>query len=100
VTTGPGSDKKFTWKCKNGNEIELPSLSTIDPELGAAERLALAAEQGNPIVDIGMQLHFLCTALPKEDGDKLRQLKASEFEAFMEAWSEHSGITVGESPAS
>lgn len=94
------SDEQFTWKCKNGNEITLPSLASLDPEVGAAEDLAVAAQGGNDLISMGMHLRFLTSALPAEDGAKLRQLKASEFEGFMTAWSEHSGVSAGESPAS
>lgn len=94
------SDKRFHWTCKNGDEIDLPSMAEIDPELGAAEELALASQSGNDLVSMGMHVHFLCTSLPPADGVKLRKLKASEFEAFMEAWSDHSGTSVGELPAS
>ena len=66
----------------------------------STEELALASNSGNDLVSMGMHVHFLCTALPPADGAKIRKLKASEFEAFMSAWSEHSGTTVGELLAS
>lgn len=91
---------RFKWKCKNGKTIDLPPMSEIDPDLGAAEALALASQDGNELVSMGMHVHFLSTALPPADGNKIRELKASEFEAFMEAWSTHSAVTVGELSAS
>lgn len=100
---GPGSDKSFQWDCKNGNRITLPSLSTIDPDLGAAEDVADLLDRHdseNPIIAMGAQLKFLRASLPAEAGDQLRQLKTSEFEAFMQAWQEHSGVALGESSAS
>lgn len=94
------SDEQFTWKCKNGKTIELPSLATLDPDVGAAEDLAMAAQGDNDLISMGMHIRFLTSALRAEDGAKLRQLKASEFGDFMTAWSEHSGVSAGESPAS
>lgn len=94
------SDERFHWTCKSGGEIDLPSMSELDPELGAAEELAIAANSGNDLVSMGMHVHFLCAALPPADGAKIRKLKASEFEGFMEAWAAHSGTTVGELLAS
>ena len=100
MATGPGTSKPFSWKCKNGVTIKLPSISTLDPDLGSAEDLAAAVSSGNDLVSMGMHVRFLTKSLPDGEGEKLRQLKSSEFEAFMKAWSEHSGVAPGELPAS
>lgn len=97
---GPGSDKPFTWKCRSGNEIQLPSLATLDPDLGAAEAVANAIESGNELYAMGVHVRFLVASLEPKDAAKIRQIKASEFEAFMTAWAEHSGVSAGELPAS
>lgn len=94
--TGPGSDKPFKWECLNGETIELPSLSTIDPDLGAAADMAAAATVDNDLVTMGLHVKFLMASLPDGKGKELRQLKSSEFGDFMEAWSDHSGVSMGE----
>lgn len=101
--TGPASDKPFVWRCKDGIEICLPSLSTLDPDADAAIELAeMMARFGddNPILSIGTQLRFLTKALGPEAGQALRRIRASEFSDLMEAWAAHSGVAVGESSAS
>lgn len=97
--TGPGSDKPFTWKCKSGAEITMPSMSELDPELGATEAL-LDAGSDNELMGMAGQIRFLTSSLPPEAAVGLRKLKTSEFQPFMDAWSTHSGVSVGESSAS
>lgn len=97
---GPGSDRPFSWTCKNGKVIHLPSMAELDPDIGATADFAEAQTTGNEVLALGANLRFLSSGLPEDAAQSLRQLRASEFEAFVTAWSSHSGVTPGESSAS
>lgn len=88
--------KEFQWESKSGETITLPSLEELDPDLAATERIAEATQGGNSLVTIGFHVKFLRSGLPAKYHAELDKLKASEFEAFMAAWAEFSGVEAGE----
>lgn len=99
--TGPGSDGRFRWKCSNGKTISLPSLADLDPDLDVLEAIADDLRSDNPLISLTANRRFLRSALPDADNEALGNIKRmKEFAELLEAWGEHSGVSVGESAAS
>lgn len=101
---GKPSDGDFTWTTASGVTFTVPSMSKMDPDMDAvaeyAEALDNANVLGNQILAGAASMRFLRQSLPPEPAAMLGKLKLSEFEAFVKSWSEHSGLTLGESVAS
>lgn len=101
---GKPSDDDFTWTTAAGAVMVVPSMSKMDPDMDAvaeyAEALDNANVLGNQILAGAASMRFLRRSLPEDSAAMLGKLKLSEFEAFVSAWSQHSGVTLGESAAS
>ncbi len=99
--TGPGSNGRFRWKCANGKTITLPSLADLDPDMDVLERISEDLKSDNPLISLPANRRFLLSALPDADKEALANVKRmKEFGDLLDAWAEHSGVSVGESPAS
>lgn len=85
------SDEPFTWHCRNGETITIPSASKLDPDIDSV----LAYEENPQKLTSTMQL--LKSSIDEQAAKVLGMMKASEFNEFVTAWGEHSGIKLGES---
>lgn len=95
------SDADFEYASSSGAVITVPSMSKMDPDMDAVQAYAEAmAGPMNEIMSAAINIKFLRSSLPEEPGKQLGKLKLTEFETFLDAWSTHSGMKLGESAAS
>lgn len=88
---GKPSDQPFTWLCRNGEEITVPSATKLDPEIDAIE-----AYEADP-TKLSSTLRLFRSSLDEPTAKVLGLMRASEFNEFVTAWGEHSGVRLGES---
>lgn len=94
AATGPGSDEDFEYTFESGETVTVPSLSRAKKPKPMAMMRAQA--EGN-------QARVMILFLEAAAGDAmsvLEDLEDDELTAFLDAWSEHSGVGLGESRAS
>lgn len=99
---GRPSDGRFCWASKSGAVIVLPSISKLDPDLGAVLEYKEAKASGDGLALAGAMVNCVLSdpSVSAESAAALRKLRLSEFKDLMAAWSQHSGVDLGESLAS
>lgn len=90
-TTPKPSDQPFKWTCRSGEEIEIPSASKLDPDIDS-----IMEYEANP-TKLTSTMRLLQASIDPQASKVIGMMKASEFNDFITAWGEHSGITLGES---
>ena len=99
---GPGSDEDFVYEStlldEDGKKITItvPSLAVMPkPNQFKLIRLQKADQSGILATD-----YLLENGIGRELMDLLEELPGDESNEFMEKWTEHSGLSLGESRAS
>ena len=97
---GPGSDEDFTYESSVG-EITVPSLSKA-PAPNAWQMMEIESIDNPRVRNARESLLFLTLAVgdDPETVNLVKKLDMVEFGDFLEAWGEHSGVSLGESKAS
>lgn len=85
------SDKPFTWECRSGEEITIPSASKLDPDIDSVMAYEEAPEK------LTSTMRLLQSCIDPQASKVLGMMRASEFNEFVTAWGEHSGVRLGES---
>lgn len=97
---GPGSDEDFEYESSVGTII-VPSLSKAKPP-NAWQIMEIESIE-NPRVRNARESMLFVELSVGDNPDALalvKQLDTVEFGEFLEAWGDHSGVTLGESRAS
>lgn len=97
VKHGPGSDEDFVFESSVG-AIRVPSLAKA-PKPIAWQLLEIEAID-NPRVAQARQMMMMLEIAAGDAIDLVKQLDVEEMGEFMQGWTDHSGVELGESRAS
>lgn len=96
---GPGSDDDFSYDSSVG-EITVPSLSKAKAP-NAWQMMEIESIENQRVKNARESMLFVELAAGDDPAalDLIKQLDMVEFGEFMEAWADHSGVSLGGSKA-
>jgi hypothetical protein len=89
--TGRPRDDDFTYTTESGASLTVPSATKLDPSMDSIEAYEAEPEK------LSTLMAMIRTSVSPEAADAMKRMKVTEFRDFIQKWSAHSGVALGES---